>query len=102
MPWKPPVHRPAGWSPAKRVRTDAMDRFYDTAAWQRLREQIKRRDGHRCTAATCRTPDRGHGGRLIVDHIVPRRQGGSDAPDNLRTLCPACDNRRHGQRGARG
>jgi hypothetical protein len=29
--------------------------------------------------------------RLHVDHIMPLSQGGTDAPDNLRVLCSACN-----------
>lgn len=31
---------------------------------------------------------------VIVDHIVPRRAGGSDARGNLQGLCRACSNRK--------
>lgn len=31
---------------------------------------------------------------LVVDHIVPREQGGSAHPDNLQTLCDACNVRK--------
>lgn len=29
--------------------------------------------------------------QLIVDHIVPQKYGGSDAPDNCQTLCKNCN-----------
>jgi hypothetical protein len=31
---------------------------------------------------------------LQLDHIVPWSAGGSDSPDNLRTLCSKCNTRR--------
>jgi 5-methylcytosine-specific restriction endonuclease McrA len=31
-----------------------------------------------------------------VDHVVPVIQGGTDAMDNLRSLCQRCHTRRHG------
>lgn len=29
-----------------------------------------------------------------VDHIVPKRRGGSDHEDNLQSLCSTCHNRK--------
>ena len=29
--------------------------------------------------------------QLIGDHIIPRKSGGGDTPDNIQTLCSACD-----------
>lgn len=31
----------------------------------------------------------------IVDHIIPRKQGGSDDWSNLEGLCRRCDNKKH-------
>jgi len=102
MPLRPPVFRPPGWAPAPNKRPAAHVPFYGTQAWKRLRTAVLMRDQYRCTARDCSTPDRGIGGRLIVDHVVERRKGGADHPSNLRTLCPDCDNRRHGRRGEGG
>lgn len=98
MPSRPPIHRPVGWTPyVKRVDPDHA--FYGTAEWKRIRASVKKRDRYRCIDPNCQTPLRGIGGRIIVDHIVERRNGGSNDETNLRSLCPACDNRRHGKRG---
>jgi 5-methylcytosine-specific restriction endonuclease McrA len=35
------------------------------------------------------------GSRWICDHIIARKDGGADELWNLRTLCTACDARRH-------
>jgi 5-methylcytosine-specific restriction endonuclease McrA len=51
--------------------------------WSARVEEIKRRDGFACRRC-------GAMYRLEVDHIVPRRLGGSDDPSNLRTLCHDC------------
>lgn len=53
--------------------------------WTHARELALQRDGNRCTVArllggSCR-------GRLHVHHIIPRSEGGSNAPDNLGTTC---------------
>lgn len=51
-----------------------------------------RRDGGIC--ALCGEP-----GADTADHIVERRDGGSDDPANLRAVHRGCHNRRHGRRG---
>lgn len=99
MPSRPPLYRPPGWKPAPAKRPEVQDPYYSSGAWKRLRAACLRRDAFRCTFEHCTTPNRGQDGRLIADHIVPRREGGADDLANLRTLCPACDNRRHGKRG---
>jgi 5-methylcytosine-specific restriction enzyme A len=102
MPTKPPTFRPPGWTPAPNKRPEAHDPYYGMQAWKRMRAIVLERDGYRCTARDCATPGRGVGGRLVVDHVIERRNGGVDDASNLRTLCPTCDNRRHGRRGEGG
>lgn len=50
-----------------------------------IRRAVLARDGRRCTTEGC-------GARrfLEVHHIVPRTRGGSNAMENLTTLCGAC------------
>lgn len=59
-----------------------------------VRRAILARDGHRCISPGC-------GARhfLEVHHLEPRRKGGDNRPDNLRTLCSACHRFAH-ERGA--
>jgi 5-methylcytosine-specific restriction endonuclease McrA len=49
------------------------------------RRDVLVRDGHRCRTAGC-----GSARFLDVHHIVPREHGGTNAPENLITLCAAC------------
>ena len=98
MPVRPPIHRPAGWRPYRKP-VDPAHAYYQTRDWRERRERIKRRDGYQCTAPACPTPGRGRGGRLIVDHIIARKDGGGDEDGNLRTLCPRCDGVRHREKG---
>lgn len=59
-----------------------LDRFYSTARWQRVR------NWHLASNPLCIKC-----GQLgqIVDHILPRRDGGAELdPDNLQTLCRQC------------
>ena len=59
-------------------------RQYHTPRWQRLRREIKDRDGWRCK--TC-----GKSGALEVDHVKPRAAGGAFwDPRNLQVLCRGC------------
>lgn len=55
----------------------------------KLRHQILERDGFRCCdcGVTAQTP----GVVLEVDHKVAVSKGGSNDPDNLRTLCKDCN-----------
>lgn len=51
--------------------------------WSRTVARVKRRDRYTCQRC-------GSMLRLEVDHIIPRRVGGTDDLDNLRTLCHDC------------
>ena len=59
-------------------------------AWRRLRIAILERDQHTCYLC-------GHHA-TTVDHIVAKRNGGTDAPWNLAACCRACQNRKGDQR----
>lgn len=56
---------------------------------RKVRFEVYKRDGFQCALCGC------HDG-LQVHHVVPRREGGSDFPDNLITLCPKCHAQAHG------
>ena len=62
-----------------------------TRRWRRLRLFILNRDDWRCKFCRGR-------GRMEVDHIIPRRLGGSDDPANLRALCRSCHIARHAKK----
>jgi 5-methylcytosine-specific restriction protein A len=96
MPKRAPQFVPRTYrSPLPKIR----DAYYGSGEWKGLRQQCLKRDGYQCTAPDCRTVNRGRGGRLVADHIIERKLGGADAVYNLRTLCAACDNKRHGFKG---
>ncbi len=59
------------------------DRYYRSAEWRALRAAVLRPDPI-CRTPGCERPSQ------HVDHIVPRRQGGSDTMGNLRGLCASC------------
>ncbi|GEP06432.1 HNH endonuclease signature motif containing protein [Methylobacterium oxalidis] len=65
--------------------------FYTSVAWTTLRDEVIRERGRRCEAPGCgRT-----GGRVFVDHIVERRDGGAPLDKaNMQVLCGACHTRK--------
>lgn len=54
---------------------------------KRLRFEVLRRDGFRCTYCGA-TPLEAE---LHIDHVVPVALGGQDTPENLTTSCDACN-----------
>lgn len=58
-------------------------------AWQQLRLRILKRDGYRCRCDECVELK-----RILpaseVDHHVPKAQGGTDDPSNLRAINRDC------------
>lgn len=70
---------------------------YHNGTWAKLRRmQLQRQQlcelclrEHRYTKAT------------LVHHILPLREGGTSAPDNLMSLCGPCHSRLHAGRGDR-
>lgn len=58
-------------------------RYYGTQAWKRLRLRVLERDRFRCVI--CGGPAK------VVDHVTSLANGGTNAPSNLRSLCPRCD-----------
>jgi 5-methylcytosine-specific restriction endonuclease McrA len=92
MPYRPPVHQPRR-PEAKGARDKAHNAetaFYRSPAWRLLREAVLARDGHRCQVRMFGCA----GAATQVDHIVPRRQGGSDTDmSNFRSVCLPCHNR---------
>ncbi len=60
----------------------------------KTRRLVLARDRHRC-----QTPGCPHTHFLEIHHIIPRTLGGSNAPDNLTTLCSACHALAHRQVG---
>src|SRR5215212_3872433 len=61
-------------------------------AWMELRDQVLRRDGYACQRCGAHGP----GVAYRIHHVVPLAQGGTDALDNLVTLCVECHHAAHG------
>jgi 5-methylcytosine-specific restriction protein A len=101
MPTRPPLPCPrcriVGCSPACRAIKREARRRYDRsrgsssergygAEWRKLRAAILRRDPW-CT-------DCGQEKSTEVDHVVPKSEGGTDDPRNLRGMCKSCHSRK--------
>src|SRR5262245_13179941 len=78
--------------------TKPSDPFYSSRAWKALRIRTLHRQGWLCL--WCGASLAGQG-MARVDHIKPRHYfpGRALDPTNVRALCPACDNRRHAEKG---
>jgi len=59
------------------------------------RRRVLARDQHRCQAPGCR-----HTRFLEIHHLTPRSRGGTNAEENLITLCNSCHRLKHGHRGS--
>lgn len=83
-----PTVKPTSTAIAK-VPPKTTDSFYRTEDWKHLRLATLKRAGYRCEikGPTCT------GRATIADHIVSRKNGGTDTMSNLRAACRACDNR---------
>ncbi|MDF3837140.1 HNH endonuclease [Cupriavidus basilensis] len=69
--------------------------------WQRLREFILARDCGICQCEECKALGRV---RIAteVDHRVPKAEGGTDDPENLRAINADCHKAKTGREGRRG
>jgi len=77
---------------------------YTSKNWRAKRERILVRDSFRC--ASCGVIATGQAAH--VDHVRPLEEGGTDADENLQTLCASChgrktiaEQRRRGEVGSR-
>lgn len=61
-------------------------------SWKAIRDEIIEKHPY------CADPYQVHGGSQVpatdVDHVIPRKEGGTDAENNLQSLCHACHSRK--------
>lgn len=78
------AHKVVAGSFADKRRGTRHERGYGTA-WDKLRAQVLQRDAGICQHCL-RETGAVHAGTQ-VDHVTPKAQGGTDALDNLQTIC---------------
>lgn len=99
MPYKPPVHRPPGWTPKtpwKHApgRSSATIRGYNSE-WQVIRKSVLAVEPfcRSCAANGLGVP------ATHVDHIKPKSLGGTNDRSNLQPLCQRCHLSKSGREG---
>jgi 5-methylcytosine-specific restriction protein A len=73
----------------KEDRPNAAQRGYCSERWKRLRVMVLARDP---VCVVC-----GRNAATDADHIIPKREGGIDALENLQGLCGTCHRRKTGR-----
>lgn len=87
--------RLTGSSSFDRARAGTHLRMHRTD-WTQLKSDIIAQRGERCQK--CGLPT----SQLILDHIIPHSQGGSNSPRNLMLVCASCDKKKLGKANRRG
>ncbi|MNM21452.1 HNH endonuclease [compost metagenome] len=78
------AHLASGWN--QPGRQTAEQRGYDSE-WRKLSAAIQKRDRYLCQPCLktgCVTPS------SATDHVIPKAEGGTDAPQNLQAICTEC------------
>lgn len=85
MPDRVPTFRPPWINRTKRrdARPSAAARGYGGKAWRITRKQVLLRDCYQCQRCGKVVTGRA----AAIDHIVSKRDGGTDRLENLQTLC---------------
>jgi 5-methylcytosine-specific restriction enzyme A len=96
IPMRAPLHKPVRWNTGQLIREhNARSVFYHSKAWRSARAEVLKRDGYTCQLQLVGCKRRA----TTADHIVERREGGSDDDANLRSVCASCHNKRHPSKG---
>lgn len=86
MPKRAAKFRPPWYGAKKDERPSSHRRGYGGKNWASTRMQVIVRD-----CSTCQSCGRVCTGRdCHVDHIIPKKAGGTDAIENLQILCQQC------------
>lgn len=97
MPYSPPTHgareprEQRNWRTYDAVRESASKRGYGSN-WQHVRKAALIRDGYQCQACGMLLGRKSRDAH--VDHIIPKREGGTNELSNLQTLCHGCHSRK--------
>lgn len=82
-------------------------RLGGTHQWRLLRKRAIRELPLICSNAQCRqvldlTAPRGSATAAELDHIIPRRAGGTDTIENVQWMCAPCNRRKSDKTNVRG
>lgn len=91
LPPRLPTDQPKGSGWSKDGRGSAAERGYGWA-WRKLRKLALERDAGLCQV--CRRFGRITPNCNEVDHRLPKAKGGTDALENLQTICRPCHERK--------
>lgn len=107
MPVRPGTHKPKSPETARHHVPGATrwGRGRGGSKWRTRRQRIFERDKYLCQiclAAGRLTPVELHGPRHgVCDHRIPTAEGGTDADENLQTICQPCDRTKTAQESQR-
>ena len=79
-----PRLRPANQA-AVEYKGKSVDPFYVSPEWKETRAAILKRDNYQCAVPGCKAV------ACVVDHILRRKDGGTEDWNNLRSLCRTHD-----------
>jgi len=71
--------------------------YYSSHEWKCLRDHVVHRDSYTCQSCGYDKNNK-ENRQLHAHHIIPRKEGGPDHPENLVTLCNHCHNKFEGKR----
>ena len=92
MPDRIPTFKPP-WvnrKPRQRVHRDQREAGYGRKAWKLARAAALVRDAYQCQACGVVCTGR----NAHVDHVIRKRDGGTDELWNLKTLCRSCHSKK--------
>lgn len=78
-----------GWQKYQKEFGSSKDRGYGYIWQKRIRPSILKRDKYLCQMCLSKGK---YIPAKIVDHIIPKKHGGTDDPSNLQSLCETCHN----------
>ena len=73
--------------PRTQSRNNINDPYYQHRHWKVIRIKALKRDNYQCQE--CKRQGRIKEAQM-VDHVIPKKQGGSLELDNLQSLCNSC------------
>lgn len=102
MPSQPPRYRPPGWKPSERKPWARDARHEDKRVRGRKGQRIRRRVLEEEPLCRMCLAEGRTSASVVVDHVVPLSQGGSDDRANKQGLCDPCHDAKTQREAAEG